>query len=69
VSLLEKAGCEHTKVVIQPDFAVSTNDIKESSTEAIALGGKFYSEVWLGGGREVADEAIKENEEEVISEN
>jgi hypothetical protein len=38
VSLLEKAGCDHAKVVIQLDFAVSTNDVKEPSTEAIALG-------------------------------
>jgi hypothetical protein len=67
VSLLEKAGCEHAKTVIQPDFVVLANDIREPSTEAIALGGKFYSEVWLGGGREIADEAIKASEEEVIS--
>jgi hypothetical protein len=25
---------------------------------------KFYSEIWLKGGREVADEAIKRNENE-----
>jgi hypothetical protein len=37
---------------------------------AIALPGfgcaewKFYSEVWLGGGREIADEAIRKNEKE-----
>jgi hypothetical protein len=28
------------------------------------LGGKFYSEVWLKGGREIADETIKKNEKE-----
>jgi hypothetical protein len=28
------------------------------------LGGKFYSEVWLKGGQEIADEAIKRNEKE-----
>jgi hypothetical protein len=67
VSLLEKASCEHAKTVIQSDFAVLANDIREPSTEAIALGGKFYYEVWLGGGREIADEAIKASEEEVIS--
>jgi hypothetical protein len=26
----------------------------------------FYSEVWLNGGREIANEAIRQNEEEVI---
>jgi hypothetical protein len=41
VSLLEKAGYEHVKAIIQPEFVVSTNDIKEPSTEAIALGGNF----------------------------
>jgi hypothetical protein len=59
VSLLEKVGCEHAKTVVQPGFSISDNDIKNPSTEAVALSGKFYSEVWLRGGREVADEAIR----------
>jgi hypothetical protein len=42
---LKKSGCEHAKAVIQPEFLVSANDIEEPSVEAIALGGKFYSEV------------------------
>jgi hypothetical protein len=60
--LLEKAGREHAKVVIQPDFVVSAEDVKEPSAEAISLGGKFYSKIWLNGGREIADEAIKQDE-------
>jgi hypothetical protein len=28
------------------------------------LGGKFYSNVWLKGGQEIADEAIRNNEKE-----
>jgi hypothetical protein len=36
------------------------NDIKELSAEAIALGVKFYSEVSMNGGREIADEAIRQ---------
>jgi hypothetical protein len=64
ISLLEKAGYEHAKVVIQLEFSVSANDIKEPSAEATALGGKFYSEVWMNDGREIADEAIRQNEEE-----
>jgi hypothetical protein len=63
VSLLEKAGCEHAKIVNQPDFIVSVDDITEPSVEVIALGGRFYSNVWLNGGREIADEAIKQIEE------
>ena len=64
MSLLEKVGCEHAKAVIQPEFSVSTDDIREPSAEAIALGGKFYSKVWMSGRREIADEAIRNNEEE-----
>jgi hypothetical protein len=62
--ILEKAGCEHTKAVIQPDFSILANDMKEPSAEVAALGRKFYSEVWMSGGREIADEPIRQNEEE-----
>jgi hypothetical protein len=64
VSLLEMAGCEHAKAIIQPELSVSASDIKNPSAEASALSGKFYSEVWLEGGREIADEAIRKNEKE-----
>jgi hypothetical protein len=50
VSLLEKDGCDHANAVIQLEFSVSANDIKEPSAKAIALGGKFYSEVWMNDG-------------------
>jgi hypothetical protein len=43
---------------------VSANDFKDPSGEAIALSKKFYSEVWLNGGRELIDEAIRKNEKE-----
>ena len=64
VLLLEKAGCEHAKAVIQPEFSVSANYIKEPSAESTTLGGKFYSEVWMNVGQEIADEAIRQSEEE-----
>jgi hypothetical protein len=64
MSILEKAGCNHTKAVAQPNFAFSVDDIKNPSAEATTQGGKFYSEIWLKGGREVTDEAIKRNEKE-----
>jgi hypothetical protein len=63
-SILEKVGCDHTKVVAQLDFAFSVDDIRNPSAEATTLGGKFYSKVWLKGGREIVDEAIKRNEKE-----
>jgi hypothetical protein len=39
-------------------------DVRNPSAEAATLGGKIYSEVWLKGGREIADEAIRKNEKE-----
>ena len=47
VSLLEKASYEHAKAVIQLEFSVSVNDIKEPSAKATVLGGPCYSEVWM----------------------
>jgi hypothetical protein len=67
MSILEKAGCDHAKAVAHPDFAFSADDIRNPSAKANSppsLGGKFYSEVWLNGGREIADEAIKRNGKE-----
>jgi hypothetical protein len=64
VSLLEKASCEHANAVIQLEFSVSANDVKNPLAEVIALGAKFYSEVWLNGGREIANEDIRKNEKE-----
>jgi hypothetical protein len=57
--ILEKAGCEHAKVVAQPGFVFSADDIKNPSAEASALGGRFYSKVWMKGGHEIADEVIR----------
>jgi hypothetical protein len=64
MSVLEKVGYEHAKAVVQPGFSLSASDIRNPSVEAAALGGTFYSEVWLKGGREIADEAIRKNEKE-----
>jgi hypothetical protein len=40
------------------------DDIKDISVAASALGRRFYSEVWMKGDREIADEAIRKNEKE-----
>jgi hypothetical protein len=64
VLVLEKVDCEHAKVVVQPGFSLSADDIKNPSADATALSRKFYSEVWLKGGREIANEAIRRNEKE-----
>jgi hypothetical protein len=64
VSVLEMVGCEHAKAMVQPGFSLSADDIKNPSTEATTLSRKFYLELWLKGGREIADEAIREKEKE-----
>jgi hypothetical protein len=62
ISILEEVGCEHAKTVAQPGFSLSTDDIKNPSADAAALSRKFYSEVWLKGGREIANESIRRNQ-------
>ena len=51
VSLLEKAGCEHAKVVMQPDFSVSANDIKEPSADGQKFLLRSVDERWEGDSR------------------
>jgi hypothetical protein len=58
-TVLEKVGCELAKAVVQPGFSISANDIKNPSAKAATLSGKFYSKVWLRGGREITNEAIR----------
>jgi dihydrofolate reductase len=64
VAILEKAGCDHVKTTAQAEVAFSIDDIKDPSTEATLVGGKFYSDVWVHGGRELANEIIKKNEKD-----
>jgi Ribonuclease G/E len=40
-AILEKAGCDHIKVVAQAEAAFSVDDTKDPSTEATLMGGKF----------------------------
>jgi hypothetical protein len=64
VAILEKAGCEHVKAAENAEAAFSIDDTKDPSTEATLMGGKFYSDVWVNGGRELAHEIIKKNEKD-----
>jgi hypothetical protein len=61
---LEKTGCEHVKAAAQAKAIFFVDNTKEPLTEATLMGGKFYSDVWMKGGREMADEAIKKSEKE-----
>jgi hypothetical protein len=64
VAILEKAGCDHVKAIAQAEAAFSIDDTKDPSAEATLVGGKFYSDVWVNGGRELANEIIKKNEKD-----
>jgi hypothetical protein len=61
-TILEKVGCDHVKAAAQTEAAFSTDDTRDPSVEATLVGGKFYSDVWVNGGRELANEIIKKNE-------
>jgi hypothetical protein len=62
--ILEKTGYEHVKAATQTEIVFSVDNTKDPSAEATMMCGKFYSNVWMKGGREIADEAIKKNEKE-----
>jgi hypothetical protein len=53
-AILEKAGCDHVKAVAQIEAAFSIDDTRDPSVKATLVGGKFYSDVWVNGGRELA---------------
>jgi hypothetical protein len=59
-TILQKAGCDHVKVIAQAEAAFSIDDTKDPSVEATLVGGKFYSDVWVNGGRELANENEKD---------
>jgi hypothetical protein len=59
---LEKAGCDHVKAIAQTEAAFSIDDTKDPSAEATLVGGKFYSDVWVNGSRELANKIIRKNE-------
>jgi hypothetical protein len=63
-AILEKAGCDHIKVVAQAEAAFSVDDIKDPSVEATLMGGKFYNDVLVNGGREMTHEIIKKSEKD-----
>jgi hypothetical protein len=63
-AILEKSSCEHVKSATQTEAAFTVENTKDPATEATLMGAKFYSDVWMKGDRELADEAIKKNEKE-----
>jgi hypothetical protein len=44
-SILEKAGCEHVKILAQAEAAFSVDNTKDPSAEASLIGGKFFTDI------------------------
>jgi hypothetical protein len=63
-AILEKAGCGHIKAIAQAEVAFSVDDTKDPYAEATLMGGKFYNDVWVNGGREMTHEIIKKSEKD-----
>jgi hypothetical protein len=63
-SILEKAGCEHVKILAQAEAAFSIDDTKDPSAEASLVGGKFFTDIWENGSRGMAHEIIKKSEKD-----
>jgi hypothetical protein len=63
-AILEKGGCDHIKAIAQAETTFSVDDTKDPSAEATLMGGKFYNDVWVNGGREMAHEIIKKSEKD-----
>jgi hypothetical protein len=63
-AILEKAGYDHIKAIAQAEAAFSIDDTKDPSAEATLMGRKFYNDVWVNGGREMAHEIIKKSEKD-----
>jgi hypothetical protein len=49
----------------QAEAAFSTDVTKDPSVEATLMGGKFYNDVWVNGGREMAHEIMKKSEKDI----
>jgi hypothetical protein len=64
-AILEKAGCDHVKTLAQAEAAFSVDDTKDPTAEASLMGGKFYSDIWINGGREMAHEIMKKSEKDI----
>jgi hypothetical protein len=63
-AILEKAGCEHVKILAQAEAAFSIEDTKDPSAEASFVGGKFFTDIWENCGRGMAHEIIKKSEKD-----
>jgi hypothetical protein len=61
-TVLEKKGCNNVKSLAQTEANLSSEDIKDPSAKASLVGGKFFTDIWENGGREMAQEIIRKSE-------
>jgi hypothetical protein len=64
-AILEKAGCDHIKTLAQAKAALSMDDTKDPSAAASLVRGKFYTDIWANGGREITHEIMKKSEKDI----
>jgi hypothetical protein len=64
-AILENAGCDHIKTMAHAEAAFSADVTKDPSAEATLMGRKFYNDVWVNGGREMAHEIMKKSEKDI----
>jgi hypothetical protein len=64
-AILEKEGCNRVKTLAQAEAAFSMDDTKDPSAEASLVSGKFYTDIWENGGREMAHEIMKKSEKDI----
>jgi hypothetical protein len=64
-AILEKASCNHVKTLAQAEAALSVDDTKDASIEASLMGGKFFTDIWENGSREMAHEIMKKSEKDI----
>jgi hypothetical protein len=48
-------------------FGLPSKTVCDTSAEATLMGGKFYNDVWVNGGREMAHEIIKKSEKTLMT--
>jgi hypothetical protein len=58
LAILEKAGCDHVKAMAKAEAAFFIVDTKDPSAEANLMSEKFYNDVWVNGGRELAHKIL-----------
>jgi hypothetical protein len=64
-AILEKAGCDHVKTLVQAEATLSIDDTKDPSTEASLIGGKKFTDIWENGGRGMTHEIMKKSEKDI----